>query len=61
VFGGVSLQGATLRADEDADGSLHGQKVNARDILSGQVKDPVSPDPFTSELAEYGGTQKATS
>ena len=61
VFGGVSLQGATLRADEDADSSLYGHKVSGRDILSGQVKDTVSPDPFTSELAEYGGTQKASS
>jgi SH3 domain-containing YSC84-like protein 1 len=58
VFGGVSLQGATLRADEDADQGLYGQKVNSRDVLSGQVKDPVSPDPFTTELAEYGGTHR---
>src|SRR5581483_4589369 len=55
VFGGISLQGATLRPDEDADKALYGQKVNSKDILTGQEKNPVSPDPFTKELAEYGG------
>jgi lipid-binding SYLF domain-containing protein len=58
VFGGVSLQGATLRADEDGDKALYGKKVNTKDVLTGQAKDPVSPDPFTSELAEYGGTHR---
>ncbi len=58
IFGGVSLQGATLRADEDGDKALYGAKVSSKDILSGQAKDPASPDPLTSELAEYGGTHK---
>jgi lipid-binding SYLF domain-containing protein len=61
IFGGVSLQGATLRADGDGDSALYGQKVNSKDILSGQEKDPASPDPFTSELTEYGGAQRAAS
>jgi lipid-binding SYLF domain-containing protein len=54
IFGGVSLQGATLRPDEDGDKALYGQKVDSKDVLTGQEKD-VSPDPFTKELAEYGG------
>jgi lipid-binding SYLF domain-containing protein len=60
IFGGISLQGATLRADEEADSALYGQKVNSKDVLSGQVKDTNSPDPFTSELAQYGGTHRAS-
>jgi lipid-binding SYLF domain-containing protein len=56
VFGGVSLQGATLRPDEKADAALYGHKVSTKDVLTGQVKDPASPDPFTSELEQYGGT-----
>ena len=60
IFGGVSLQGATLRADEEADSALYGQTVNSKDVLSGQVKDP-APDPFTSALTEYGGTQRTSS
>jgi lipid-binding SYLF domain-containing protein len=59
VFGGVSLQGATLRPDEDGDKALYGEKVNTKDVLTGQVKDPVSPDPFTSALTEYGGTRRS--
>lgn len=58
IFAGLSLQGATLRADEDADSALYGQKVSSKDILSGQVKDPASPDRFTTELSEYGGAQR---
>lgn len=59
VFGGVSLQGATLRPDEGADKALYGHKVNSKQVLTGQVKDPASPDPFTSELTQYGGTQRS--
>lgn len=58
VFGGVSLQGATLRPDEKADAALYGHKVSTKDVLTGQVKDPASPDPFTSELDQYGGTHR---
>lgn len=61
VFGGLSLQGATLRQDEDADKALYGQKVKSTDILTGKVNDPMSPDPFTSELAQFGGTQRTAS
>lgn len=59
IFAGISLQGATLRPDEDGDKALYGEKIDSKDALSGQTKDPLSPDPFTSELTEYGGTQRA--
>ena len=58
VFAGISLRGATLRPDEDGDKALYGEKVSTKDVPTGQVKDLVSPDPFTSELAQYGGTQR---
>lgn len=58
VFGGLSLQGGTLRPDEAADKALYGEKVDSRDVLTGKTKDPVSPDPFTEKLAQYGGTTK---
>lgn len=59
VFGGVSLQGATLRPDEDGDRALYGHKVDSKDVLQGQVQDNASPDPFTKALADYGGTHRA--
>jgi len=42
VFAGISLQGATMRQDDDADAELYGRKVNNREILSGEVKAPAS-------------------
>lgn len=59
VFAGISLNGATLRPDEDADKALYGHKVNSKAVLTGEVQNPVTPDPFTRDLAEYGGTQRA--
>jgi len=39
VFGGVSLEGSTLRSDDDANKNLYGQKLNAKEIVrEGKVK-----------------------
>ena len=35
VFAGISLQGATLRQDDDADAELYGHKISNREILTG--------------------------
>jgi lipid-binding SYLF domain-containing protein len=56
VFGGVSLQGGTLRPDDDANKALYGEKVTSRDILTGKVNKPVASDLLTGKLAQYGGT-----
>jgi SH3 domain-containing YSC84-like protein 1 len=40
VFAGISLQGATLRQDNDADAALYGRKVSNSEILSGEVAAP---------------------
>ena len=42
VFGGVSLSGATLRPDGDANDNLYGKKVSATEIIDGKV--PMPPD-----------------
>ena len=36
VFGGVSLSGATLRPDGDANDNLYGKKVTSEQIVKGQ-------------------------
>jgi lipid-binding SYLF domain-containing protein len=36
VFGGVSLSGATLRPDGDANKNLYGEKVSAEQIVKGE-------------------------
>jgi len=46
VFAGISLQGATLREDLDANQVLYGKRLENRDI----VKQGVTPPPATSSL-----------
>ena len=40
IFAGISLDGATLRKDDDADQELYGRKITNREILSGDVRPP---------------------
>lgn len=47
VFGGVSLEGATLMVDDDANENLYGKKVSAEDIV---FKGAVSPPDAASQL-----------
>jgi lipid-binding SYLF domain-containing protein len=43
IFGGVSLEGSTLRSDDDANKNLYGQKLNAKEIVrEGKVKTPAA-------------------
>lgn len=55
VFGGISLQGSTLRADEDVDKALYGKSETSADILTGKVKAPSEATTFLDALAKYGG------
>jgi lipid-binding SYLF domain-containing protein len=41
IFGGVSLEGSTLRSDDGANENLYGKKLEAKDIVrAGQVRVP---------------------
>ena len=41
VFGGVSLEGSTLRSDDGANKSLYGKEMSAKEIVrEGQAKTP---------------------
>jgi lipid-binding SYLF domain-containing protein len=42
VFAGISLQGATLRRDDEADMELYGSRISNRAILAGDVKAPAA-------------------
>jgi lipid-binding SYLF domain-containing protein len=50
VFGGVSLSGATLRPDGDANDKLYGKKISAEEIVAGKVTMPPEAEQFISEL-----------
>jgi len=50
LFGGLTLEGATLRPDEDAVKDLYGSDVSNREILTGGVKTPASADKLETLL-----------
>ena len=55
LFAGISLEGSTLRADDDANAELYGQRVDARDIvIKGTVKPP------EASMTLIGRLQKAS-
>jgi lipid-binding SYLF domain-containing protein len=51
VFAGISLEGSTIRPDNDANKKIYGQKLPARDIvLSGRVPVPPAAQQLISTL-----------
>ncbi|HLW79582.1 MAG TPA: lipid-binding SYLF domain-containing protein [Terriglobia bacterium] len=54
VFAGLSLAGAVLKQDEDANERLYGKKLTAKDILiQGVVAPPPAAKPLIASLAKY--------
>lgn len=52
VFGGVSLSGATLRPDGDANENLYGRKVKPQEIIAGKVQMPAEAGQLISDLQQ---------
>lgn len=50
VFGGVSLSGATLRPDTDANENLYGQKVTPQEIIANKVSMPPEANQLIQDL-----------
>ncbi|MGA2156471.1 MAG: lipid-binding SYLF domain-containing protein [Bryobacteraceae bacterium] len=50
LFAGISLEGATLRPDEDSNRELYGRDVTNREILSGDIKTPAVAGRFEHAL-----------
>jgi lipid-binding SYLF domain-containing protein len=50
LFAGVSLEGATLRPDDDANRELYGRDVTNREILTGDFKVPAAAAKFERAL-----------
>ena len=53
VFAGISLQGATLRPDNDANEELYSGAKTNRDILTADVAAPASAEPLIRTLNKY--------
>ena len=50
LFAGISLQGATLRPDDEANQELYGRALTNKEILMGKVKPPASAAGFLALL-----------
>ena len=53
LFAGISLNGSTLRADEDDNAELYGKKLTNREILTGNLAAPASAGELMSQLNHY--------
>lgn len=53
LFAGVSLEGATLRPDDDANQDLYGKKMSNRNIVRGTVTPPAGAAGLMTELNKY--------
>lgn len=53
VFAGVSLDGASLRADNDDNEAIYGTRVTQQEILHGHVKPPDAAERLYAELNRY--------
>ena len=53
VFGGVALEGATLRPDNDDDAKIYGRPVSVEEILHGHVTPPPAASGLYGELNRF--------
>ena len=55
LFAGVSLQGATLRPDDDANADMYGRKMSNEDIVLGSTKEPAAASGLIGALNKHSG------
>ncbi len=53
LFAGISLNGSTLRPDEDDNAELYGKKLTNREILTGDVTPSAAAGPLLDQLNRY--------
>jgi SH3 domain-containing YSC84-like protein 1 len=58
LFAGVSLEGATMDSDEDANKALYGKAIGAKDIIEGGQAAPPSAKMLIDELDKASGARK---
>ncbi|MGC2194135.1 MAG: YSC84-related protein, partial [Terriglobales bacterium] len=50
VFAGLTLEGASIRQDNDSRRAIYGRKVTTRALLLGKVAAPSAAQPFLAEI-----------
>jgi lipid-binding SYLF domain-containing protein len=58
IFAGLTLEGATLRPDHDADKELYGRDYNNKEILMGDARPPAAARNLMQELDHISMTRK---
>jgi lipid-binding SYLF domain-containing protein len=58
LFAGVSLEGASMDSDDDANKSLYGKAISAKDIVEGGQAVVPSAKPLIDELDKISGARK---
>ena len=53
VFAGVSLQGATLRNDDEGNNELYGKNLTSKEILTTEVAPPTGAEQLIAALNRY--------
>jgi lipid-binding SYLF domain-containing protein len=53
LFAGVSVNGSTMRQDQDRNAELYGHKMNNREVLMGSMPPPRAAEALRSELDKY--------
>jgi lipid-binding SYLF domain-containing protein len=53
AFAGISLNGATMRPDQDSNADLYGHKMSNREILTSNMAIPDAARPLIAELDKY--------
>jgi lipid-binding SYLF domain-containing protein len=53
VFGGLALQGGTLRADDEADRGLFGKEIDRKSVLDGKEAAPQAAQAVVAILNKY--------
>ena len=59
IFGGISLQGATLRQDLDENQELYGRRITNKQIVMKRMKAPVAASELLAVLHEYSRHESA--
>jgi lipid-binding SYLF domain-containing protein len=57
VFAGISLEGATLRPDHDANLRIYSKEVEPKQILSGDIPAPESTQNLLATLSKYSSAK----
>jgi lipid-binding SYLF domain-containing protein len=58
VFGGLALEGGTLREDDDGNKEMYGQSEKSSAILTGSVKPTSASSDFLEKLTQAGGSER---